>query len=305
MLLKVSAALWSAVNDHLIGCHMIATNTVITAAVQNLSINHPVRRILHPFCFRTVSVNNRALISLLAPGNVFEHASCYSHSNLLNLMELGIQKCELLATPQERIANAGPNIQKLSNDDKFPYGSHSIKLYNCFAQFIENFLAHVYDSDEQIRNDNELQNFALELHNEVKVTKSCPQNTYETKEDVIKVLATFMFNATGMHEYNGAVSEYLNHPGKLGFRLREDSTSTDFQSWILALLIFTSTSVAMPKLLNDFNECYTKDYERNEWKKCLVSLQNLSCEIQKENEEKLKHPFCSFDPENLECSVSV
>ena len=284
---------------------MIATNTVINAAVQNLAINHPIRRLLQPFCFRTVSINNRAILSLLAPGNIFEHATSYSHSQLISLMEMGVQQCELWATPKERLSNAGSNVEKISNENKFPYGSHSIKLYDCFAQFVESLLLRVYDSDDQIRNDKELQNFAMDLHTQVKMTKFYPPNKYETRKDVVKVLSTFIFNATGMHEYNGAVSEYLNHPQKFGLRLREGSMSTDFQSWLLALLIFTATSVPMPKILDMFTDCYTKDYEREEWKKCLVSLRKLSAEMQMENIEKLKHPFYSFDPKNLECSVSV
>ena len=117
-----------------------------------------------------------------------------------------------------------------------------------------------------------------------------------------------MFNATGMHEYVGTVSEYINHPKKLGFRLREGATTIDFQSWLIGMLLFTVTTVPMPKLLSDFNQCYTKPYEQEEWSKCKDSLKNLSAEFEKENHDEqlyLEHPFTSFDPKVLECSVNV
>ena len=114
-----------------------------------------------------------------------------------------------------------------------------------------------------------------------------------------------MFNATGMHEYVGTVSEYINTPKKLAFRLREGATTTDFQSWLIGMLLFSVTSVPMPKLLSEFNSCYTKQHEQEEWTKCLDNLKELSTEMEKENQENLEYPFKSFDPNGLECSVNL
>ena len=108
-----------------------------------------------------------------------------------------------------------------------------------------------------------------------------------------------------MHEYTGNVQEYIKSPRNLGFRLREGSTAIDFQSWLLGLLTFTTTTISEPKLLSEFPECYTKSYEREEWNKCLDDLRNLSLEVRKDNEQKLKYPFRSFNPDYLECSISA
>jgi hypothetical protein len=232
-------------------------------------------------------------------------ASCYPDGEIVKLLEMGIDTCELWATPEERISNAGKNIKKISKEGRFPYGSHSIRLYSCFAKFVENIVEHIYTSEDDIKEDTELQNFARHLHDQVKLLKFHPPEKYETKSDVIKVLATFMFNATGMHEYFGTALEYLNSPRKLGFRLRDGFESIDFQSWLILLMMFTTTRIPMPMLLEEFPKCYTKEYERESWIKCLDSLRNLSSDIQKENEKTLKYPFRSFDPQLLECSVNV
>ena len=311
-LLKISCSHWLVACDHLIGAHMIASNSVINAAVQNLPTKHHVRRLIQPFSFRSVYVNNRAIVNLFSPGSVLVHASCYDSAEVMKLLEMGIERCEQWGTPEERISNAGPNIQKLSDEGKFPYGNHSSKLFKCFEQFVANFIGHTYKSDQDVQEDNDLQGFASDLHSQVKGSKFYPPETYTTKNDVVKVISTFIFNATGMHEYVGSISEYIDHPRKMGFRLREGSNSVDFQSWVVGMLLFTVTTVPMPKLLGEFENCYgqglsDKEYEINEWKKCLESLKDLSKELQEENThaENLKHPFRSFDPEYLECSVNV
>ena len=308
MLLKVSAGQWNTGCDHLLGVHMIATNSVINAAVQNLSLEHTIRRLIQPFSFRSVYVNNRSMDSLLSDGSLVLHACGYAKEELMKLLEIGFERCEMWATPEERLLNAGPNVKKISDEGKFPYVCHSIRLHKCFEEFVEKFIGHTYDSDEMVKDDQELQNFAQYLHDQLIGTKFAPPKSYETKADVIKVLSTFMFNATGMHEYVGTVSEYINHPKKLGFRLREGATTIDFQSWLIGMLLFTVTTVPMPKLLSDFNQCYTKPYEQEEWSKCKDSLKNLSAEFEKENHDEqlyLEHPFTSFDPKVLECSVNV
>jgi hypothetical protein len=308
-LLKISCAHWNTACDHLVGVHMMATNSVVNAAVQNLPITHHVRRLIQPFSFRSVFVNNRALTSLLCPGSVVVHASCYNSDELTRLLEIGIESCQLWGTPEERIELAGPNIQKLSNEGKFPYGNHSSRLYKCFEQFVANFIDHTYKSDQDVQDDLELQGFASDLYSQVKGSKLDPPETYTTKKDVVKVISTFIFNATGMHEYVGTVSEYIDHPRKMGFRLRKGYTSVDFQGWLVGMLLFTVTTVPMPKLLDKFDNCYgqgldDKEYEINEWDKCLESLKNLSKKLQEET-GTLKYSFKSFDPEYLECSVNV
>ena len=308
MLLKVSAGQWNTGCDHLLGVHMIATNSVINAAVQNLSLEHTIRRLIQPFSFRSVYVNNRSIDSLLSDGSLVLHACGYPKEELMKLLEIGFERCEMWATPEERLLNAGPNVKKISDEGKFPYACHAIRLHKCFEQFVENFIGHTYDTDEMVKDDEELQNFAQYLHEQLIGTMFTPPKCYETKADVIKVFSTFMFNATGMHEYVGTVSEYINHPKKLAFRLREGATTTDFQSWLIGMLLFTVTTVPMPKLLSDFNQCYTKPYEQEEWSKCKDSLKNLSAEFEKENHDEelyLEHPFTSFDPKILECSVNV
>ena len=306
MLLKISAGQWNTASDHLLGVHMIATNSVINAAVQSLSLKHPIRRLIQPFSFRSVFVNNRSMDTLLSDGSLVIHACGYTREEFMKLLEKGFERCEMWGTPAERISNAGPNIQKLTDEGKFPYGSHSIKLYKCFEEFVGNIIGHDYDSDEKVKEDLELQEFAKYLHDQLVGTKFIPPKSYTSKSDVIKVISTFIFNATGMHEYVGTVSEYINTPKKLGFRLREGATTTDFQSWLIGMLLFTVTTVPMPKLLSDFDECYTQTHEREEWTKCVDRLKDLSAEIEKENQDVLDwKTFRSFDPKFLECSVNV
>ena len=144
------------------------------------------------------------------------------------------------------------------------------------------------------------------MHDQLIGTKFTPPKSYTTKSDVIKVFSTFIFNATGMHEYVGMVSEYIDTPKKFGLRLREGATTTDFQSWLIQMLLFTGTSIPMPKLLSDFEKCYTKTHEREEWTKCVHRLKDLSAEIEKENQDGMDwKTFRSFDPKYLECSVNV
>eukprot|EP00510_Aplanochytrium_minuta_P008234 CAMPEP_0184046532 /NCGR_PEP_ID=MMETSP0956-20121227/1620_1 /TAXON_ID=627963 /ORGANISM="Aplanochytrium sp, Strain PBS07" /LENGTH=656 /DNA_ID=CAMNT_0026338149 /DNA_START=1 /DNA_END=1971 /DNA_ORIENTATION=+ len=307
MLLKVSVGQYNTANDHLIGVHLIASNPVINAGVQNLRKNHPIRRLIQPFCFRSVYVNNRAISSLLDPQSIVSHACGYPPDQVQKLLAIGYERCILWATPQERIEAAGKNIKARTEGGQFPYGDHGIRLYKCFEDFVTQFIdtCGAYNSDSDVVDDSELQAFAKDLHNQVNGAVYYPPPTYTTKEEVVKVIATFMFNATGMHEFVGTVSEYIDNPHKLGFRLRNNSLTVDFQSWLTGMLLFTVTTVPMPKLMSEFRHCYSKDHERKAWKECLKNLEALSRFVEEENQETLEHPFRSFDPQYLECSVNV
>jgi len=139
----------------------------------------------------------------------------------------------------------------------------------------------------------------------VKYAAFHPPEKYSTKEEVIKVFATFMFNSTGGHEYVGNVREYIDHPRKLGFRMTNSvdpiAPRVDLQSWLTGLLLFSVTTVPMPDLMDDFSSCFTSKHEKEAWWNCSKNLHVLADEIDKREGPKMN----SFNPKYLECSVNV
>jgi len=304
MVFRTSAAQWNTAVDHLAGVHMVATNPVITAAVQHLPTEHSVRRLLQPFSFRSVYVNQRAVKSLLDPHSIVLHACGYDVENFGRLLEMGVQTCELWLPPPERITRAGHRVQGLVNAQKFSYGEDSIGLYRIFEHFIKEWVEDEYSSDEQVRADHELQAFAKDLHSQTKVAAFGTPERFESRKDLVRCIATFCTNATGMHEYVGTVQEYIAHPSFMGFRARPNSGRVDMQAWLLGMLLFSVTSLPMPQLMDDFSGCYTREAEKQRWQRCLSRLQEQTRRIRDANSQRT-YPFKSFSPDVLECSVNV
>mmetsp|Transcript_11372 Transcript_11372/g.32764 ORF Transcript_11372/g.32764 Transcript_11372/m.32764 type:complete len:938 (+) Transcript_11372:90-2903(+) len=302
---KNSGALWNTTVDHLIGVHMIATNPVVNSAVKTLPTTHTIRRLLQPFSFRSVYVNQRSQKSLLDSHSIVLHACGIDADTFAKFLEAGAMKSELWLTPHERMAQAGKKVQALATLGQFPYGEDSMLLYDALYEFVSDWVDDEYADDEVLAADAALQAFGRDLYEQTRLLSFGTPERLDTRDKLSKVLATFIFNATGQHEHAGTVQEYIGHPSFMGFRLTEGSRRVDMQSWLLGQMLFCVTSLPMPKLMDDFDECFTKDAERKRWRACQERLAQVSSAIDSANNTRRPYPFRSFLPRVLESSVNV
>jgi hypothetical protein len=113
---------------------------------------------------------------------------------------------------------------------------------------------------------------------------------------------------TGYHELIGHVPDYTDFPDKAGFRIaKRDPLQCDAQSYMIAAVITSSTSLPAPQLVAEFPNFISVDapeWEREVWTTFQEKLQAQSDVVQAREAER-DFEFLYFDPSEFECSVSV
>ena len=302
--LKNSLAMTATGVEHLslLQVHFLVANTILNAAVPHLPLAHSLRRLLTPFFFRTVYVNNRAAESLLPKNSMFHHSSALTYPAVKKLIVDGVARCTMWRPFPEHVKSlCGPKLQKLVDNDKFPFFTDGQDYYGVVHAFVAAWLDQFPVS---VETDESAKGFWSAL---VAATagQGCPLPAELAKEVLIATLAQFIFVVTGMHELVGSVTEYIDLVDGVGFRIRDGATRTDLQSWLITASILSTTGLRTPPLLSNFPQYFEEGgAEAAVWAGFQAQLQELVKSNNQKN-EKRTHPFKWFNPANLEVAVSV
>ena len=302
-LAKQSLAMMVTGVHHLLWSHFGVANSMVNAAVTRLPLDHPVRRLLGPFMFRTVLVNNRAKDSLLPEHSMFHHATALTYPSVVKLLERGFARCDFWK-PFPRIAEEmGPGLNDLSADGRLPYIEDGVAYFGAVRRFVAGWVGAAYVDDQVVASDADLQRFWLALaESTVGMRYTLPPLT--TRDQLIDTISQFIFVATGLHEVVGAVVEYTDLE-YCGFRARPGATQNDLQSWLIVACLMSTTSIRTPSLLgSSFPNYFRQGLESDAWSAFQADLRTVADANDRRNESRL-YPFLGFNPRILESSISV
>ncbi|XVF38193.1 hypothetical protein REPUB_Repub20aG0078800 [Reevesia pubescens] len=174
------AKAYAAVNDsgyHQLICHWLNTHAVIEpfiiASNRQLSVVHPIYKLLHPHFRDTMNINAMARQTLINAGGVLEltvfpgkyalemSASIYRNwvftdqALPVDLIKRG------MAVPDSSF----PNGLKLLIED-YPYAVDGLEIWSAIETWITEYCSFYYPSDEVVKEDTELQLWWTEIRNE-------------------------------------------------------------------------------------------------------------------------------------------
>jgi hypothetical protein len=89
---KASALVGVTLRDHLVGLHLLAANLLTSAAAERLSPDHPLRRLLKPHTYGTVTINRGASTYLLARRGLLHRAVGLTWDGILDGLEYSIKE---------------------------------------------------------------------------------------------------------------------------------------------------------------------------------------------------------------------
>ncbi|GAB5365587.1 hypothetical protein AAMO2058_001070900 [Amorphochlora amoebiformis] len=138
-LLKATFTASIVVHDHLTFTHILAANTLVNAKTDCLPPWHPLRRLLEPFTFRTSYINEAASITLFPKLSMLHRMSGFTHEAILELVKRGVPRSEILQPFPDR--KVGPTIQKLTEENHFPYRSDGIMLFNEMEKLVRRWIS--------------------------------------------------------------------------------------------------------------------------------------------------------------------
>lgn len=182
--------------------YIIATN-------RQLSSMHPIFKLLHPHMRYTMEINALARQSLINGGGIIENCffpGKYS-MELSSVAYKNLWRFDMEALPVDLIrrgmAVEDPSMPcgvKLVLED-YPYAADGLLVWSAIEDWVRDYVTHFYADANSVSSDVELQSWWDEIKNRGHPDKKNEPwwPSLNTKEDLISILTTIMWTASGQH----------------------------------------------------------------------------------------------------------
>jgi len=240
---RSSAVLGVTLADHLVGVHLLLSNAAVTATREKLPVSHPIRRLMTPFTYYTVSINRGSIATLLSRNSMLHRA--------VGLTWNGLKAGFLFASEHVQFGTATEQIEARGMLDApewlYPWGA-DMRRYDAIVQkFVRSYVT-TYLTDVHVHADADLRAWDEGLH-EFSNTL-LPRVT--DVDSLVSVLSTIIVKVTAMHMQVGRVTSYVADASwassKIsGYNLAQVQTSLQM------LNIAMVTGKAQPMLLANYD----------------------------------------------------
>ncbi len=270
------------------------------SAVNNntLAANHPLRRLMHPHQFMTISTNDLQLKLLLGNETSFV-PSVYSY----DLSTFGKICADIEKELQIKDLDAKEDFkQRGMIDTKFhyPYRENALSLWKIIETYVGNYINNYYEDDTNLQNCKQLQKWYKDLNTYIPNGILNYVTDDLTKENVKKLITLFIYTVSVGHAQTGSITfNYLGWLQYLPTNVRADGKGSSIGLHQVAMHVLFGTNASSPKLTDDFSHFAVDE----KGKKCMQQfIQNL-LDYQRKLDDEGIHPY-TLCPKNLETSVS-
>jgi len=135
-----------------------------------------------------------------------------------------------------------------------------------------------------------------------------------TKASLAEQITQAVFDVTAYHELVGSTCQYVTDPSGMALQVRPGLEMADAQQLVNMCSLVASTGSPMPRYLDDWTRLLDLgpkspmknrfDDAKTLWSRLVDSLHAVSDQIALRNKTR-EHPCRQFDPQFLECSVSL
>ena len=185
------------------------TEPYIIATNRQLSVMHPIYRLLHPHFRYTMEINALARQKLINADGIIEGAFSPGKFSmeLSSAVYDAVWSFDHEALPQDLI-NRGMAIEdpnsphglKLTIED-YPYANDGLVLWDALKQWVTDYVNHYYPDPKLVASDRELQAWWKEIknvgHGDKKDAPGWPD--LKTPKDLIEIVTTIAWVASGHH----------------------------------------------------------------------------------------------------------
>lgn len=302
-LAKVNTFFLVTAREHLVWTHLLVSNTATKESIVRLPPNHPLRRLLTIFTYRSTEINTSAFDGLVPRYSLLHRSTALKYESMKTLFDSAYLSSNAFEPfPQRKIS---PDLMELVDQGKFPFVSQGIEYYRIVEGFVRDWISRAGESKivddfgrsfyEGMRRSSLGQKYVIPV--------------YRSINDMVQLVSQIIFMVTAYHELVGNVVDYTSQVNRAGFRIANtDETTLDVQSLLMTAIIAASTSIRMPQLMADFPNFFSAGgapaYEREVWNSFLEKLRKQSQKVQDADANR-EVEFRYFDPARFECSVSV
>merc|ERR1712048_34842 len=288
--------------DHLMNAHWIVSNCASIALRSCLDRDHPVRRLMHMFIFRSPSVNLASVKSLM-PEHLYVHrAAGFSYDGLTNAMEDCAKSWKFQTFPEfieEKCLGVVESELSLVQD--------GMEYWNVLHEFTKAYLSIYYINDDDVVNDYEIGEFWRTLDSMPQGPPAqrgqgvAPGFGYKLPdlaggkgafENLANCLCHIMFWVTANHEILGSVIEYFTTPMGLTTKIYDESFSdgdcvsnigadgqvmADVQTFLQDLSVISLTGYRQPPLICNWARLmHIQPSDEKKWNQLTLDVQQVS-----------------------------
>jgi len=294
------------VSDHLQSVHLTYGNALATANVEELHPDHPLRRLLTPFAFRTEAINYNAANILTPEMTLVHRAVGLSKDGIVAAFQHGNASAEMqrFHTFPELLAARG--VQDLS----LPLDEDGAGFYTILKAAVHDYISHYYDYASNACATDPLSAHGSAVsgiprwYEKVRLSLPGQQLPSLTCENLEEVLATLLYQVTAFHRHTGTIAAETSDPcwapsawidGYLCGLPRTAFT----QSFIMA-----TTGLEQPKLIEDYGHIFNEAFGKSWWASLTTSLTAFERVIEGRNAQR-KQPYLIFLPSKIETAVGI
>ncbi|CAE7808314.1 LOX1 [Symbiodinium sp. CCMP2456] len=246
--------------DHLYDIHLQKSNLFVTAMREHMSSDHPVRRFMTPFMYRTITVNDNAFHNLLTKNGMAPR--CFAFTDNGFGLALAAGPSLLMDGTEVPVDAGGPILFRSDYVDYLKrkgidtvYWKQVSQLFQLYLRFVLAYLECYYPKKEDFANDPEMlaviRQYFYQLETagpntlSQKVDFTTPTSSARIDEKYrfyAMFLAEIMFWVTAGHEQAGAVEVYAQDASWCAFRWVPGATVGTKQSATATALLMSFTS---------------------------------------------------------------
>ncbi|CAG0885599.1 unnamed protein product [Darwinula stevensoni] len=312
--------------SHLGYTHLLMEGCVVCTH-RNLSVSHPVFKLLAPHFLFLLAINARGLEKLICKGGWVDKTMTVGVEGMFELIARGVERWRMNVEGNVRNELEARGVLDPEVLPYYPYRDDAVEIYDAIHLYVREVVPYIYDSDEQVREDWELQQWRLELSRGKEAggvglhgVPGSDTQGFNDREELIQTLTVIISGcslghaSTNFQQYD-AYGFPPNYPGMLiGHppKDKEPRTEEDILQVIPSKNITCNTMVITKllsmkgtKSLGDFEVQYlyhpaildaVQKFRRN--------LEELSKRIQERNATRVL-PYPYLDPIIIPNSISI
>ncbi|KAF5813640.1 putative linoleate 13S-lipoxygenase [Helianthus annuus] len=209
------AKAYANVNDsgyHQLVCHWLHTHAsiepFIIATNRQLSVLHPIHKLLHPHFRDTMNINALSRQTLISAGGLLEKTvfpdkySLAMSCNMYKKWDFTKQAlpADLIDRGMAVEDSTSPHGVRLLIED-YPFAVDGLEIWSAIKSWVHDYVHIYYQDDEEIQNDNELKEWWKEVrtkgHGDLKNESWWPK--MQTREELIQSCTIIIWVASALH----------------------------------------------------------------------------------------------------------
>ncbi|XP_029653740.2 allene oxide synthase-lipoxygenase protein-like [Octopus sinensis] len=309
-----------------LGLTRLLMQMVVLALHRNISVSHPVYKILAPHTLYLLAINDFAFEKLVSTEGLVDKVMAIGRDGMYELIHNSSHEWNFSSDGHPATDFENRKVDDPKVLPKYYFRDDSLVLYNAIHKYVSSYIDIYYADENDVNNDWEIQNWieSLAVGHENGGLEGLPMKDgkghVSSKEELKEILAIIIFTCSVTHAAVNFLQyeEYgfpANYPATLNTPLLKDKDPKTESDIIAALPNKEETfnmvtltrilSERATKSLGNFETQYIYDPKAVGCVKCFQSdLKRISDEIRRRN-KTLEKPYEVLDPVNIPNAISI